>query len=96
VTTAAEDVFAELIGQDAVVAQLRAAAADAPAARAGQPSSAMTHAWLITGPPGSGRSTAALAFATALVCPTGGCGTCQECTLVRNSSHTDVEHVIPE
>ena len=95
-TNPAEDVFGELIGQDAVVAQLRAAAADAPSARAGQPSTAMTHAWLITGPPGSGRSTAALALATALVCPTGGCGTCEECMLVRHSSHADVEHVIPE
>ena len=28
--------------------------------------SAMTHAWLVTGPPGSGRSVAARAFATAL------------------------------
>ena len=28
----------------------------------------MTHAWLFTGPPGSGRSNAALAFAAALVC----------------------------
>ena len=29
----------------------------------------MTHAWLFTGPPGSGRSNAALAFAAALICP---------------------------
>ena len=57
------DVFSDLIGQDHVVAQLRAAAAEGPAARAGQPTSAMTHAWLLTGPPGSGRSTAALALA---------------------------------
>jgi DNA polymerase-3 subunit delta' len=47
-------------------------------------------------PPGSGRSTAALAFAAALVCPQGGCGTCQECTSVRHSAHVDVEHVVPE
>lgn len=95
-TTATFDVFTELIGQDAVIAQLRAAAADAPAARAGQHSTAMTHAWLITGPPGSGRSTAALALAAALVCPQGGCGTCLECESVRHSGHADVEHVIPE
>ena len=60
------DVFAQLVGQDHAVALLRAAAADAPAARAGRHSTSMTHAWLITGPPGSGRSTAALAFATAV------------------------------
>jgi DNA polymerase III subunit delta' len=90
------DVFAELVGQDHAAAALRAAAADAPQARAGLPSTAMTHAWLITGPPGSGRSTAALAFAAALVCPQGGCGVCHECTSVRHSAHPDVEHVVPE
>ena len=37
---------------------------------------AMTHAWLFTGPPGSGRSVAARAFAAALLCPSGGCGQC--------------------
>jgi DNA polymerase III subunit delta' len=90
------DVFTDLIGQDHVVAQLRAAAADGPAARAGLPSAAMTHAWLITGPPGSGRSTAALALAAALVCPQHGCGTCAECVAVKHSAHADVEHVVPE
>jgi len=92
----AGDVFAELVGQEHAVEQLRAAAADAPAARAGQHSQAMTHAWLITGPPGSGRSTAALAFAAALVCPQGGCGYCAECESVRHSTHPDVEHIVPE
>ena len=90
------DVFTDLVGQDHAVARLRDAAADAPAARAGLPSTAMTHAWLITGPPGSGRSTAALAFAAALVCPSGGCGTCADCVAVRHSAHVDVEHVVPE
>ena len=37
---------------------------------------AMTHAWLFTGPPGSGRSNAAVAFAAALVCKEGGCSKC--------------------
>ena len=89
------DVFTDLVGQDHAAARLRDAAADAPQARAGLPSSAMTHAWLITGPPGSGRSTAALAFAAALVCPNGGCGTCTECVAVKHSAHVDVEHVVP-
>lgn len=53
------DVWADVVGQDEAVATLRAAAADP---------SAMTHAWLITGPPGSGRSNAARAFAAALQC----------------------------
>ena len=39
----------------------------------------MTHAWLLTGPPGSGRSTAARAFAAALQCPDAGCGQCHAC-----------------
>ncbi len=34
----------------------------------------MTHAWLFTGPPGSGRSNTAIAFAAALQCEQGGCG----------------------
>ena len=50
--------WAQVWGQDDAVATLRAAASD-PAA--------MTHAWLITGPPGSGRSTLAYAFAAELI-----------------------------
>ena len=64
-------VFDQLVGQDAVVGQLQAAAA-------GQ---GMTHAWLFTGPPGSGRSVAARAFAAALQCPDRGCGHCDSCLL---------------
>lgn len=91
------DVFAELVGQEHVVTTLRLAAADATAVRSGARSDgSMTHAWLVTGPPGSGRSIAALAFAAALVCPRGGCGECDECTAVRHSAHVDVEHVVPE
>ena len=49
-------VFHDLPGQDVVVAQLRRAAAGAAALLAGRPPEpgAMTHAWLFTGPPGSG------------------------------------------
>ena len=52
----------EVWGQDAAVATLREAASD-PAS--------MTHAWLITGPPGSGRSILAHAFAAALIAEPG-------------------------
>jgi DNA polymerase-3 subunit delta' len=55
----------ELIGQDEAISIAKAAAAASTAADA--PGSAMTHAWLITGPPGSGRSNLAEAFATALL-----------------------------
>jgi DNA polymerase-3 subunit delta' len=50
----------------------------------------MTHAWLITGPPGSGRSVAARAFAAALQCAQGGCGECQSCHSAAVGSHPDV------
>lgn len=53
----------------------------------------MTHGWLLTGPPGSGRSTAARAFAAALECPQGGCGQCHECRTALDGSHADVEIV---
>ena len=64
-------VWDEVVGQPAAVAELRRAAED-PAA--------MTHAWLFTGPPGSGRSVAARAFAAALQCPDHGCGECPAAT----------------
>ena len=75
-----------LIGQDAVVEELARAST-------GQ---GMTHAWLITGPPGSGRSTAAAAFASALQCPDGGCGRCAICRGARTGTHPDVEIVRSE
>ena len=53
----------------------------------------MTQSWLITGPPGSGRVFAALAFAAALQCDAGGCGECHECVTVQNGSHIDVFHL---
>jgi DNA polymerase-3 subunit delta' len=84
---AAEGVWSQVIGQPAVVAELRAAIA--------QPG-AMTHAWLFTGPPGSGRSVAARAFAAALQCPDGGCGTCHACRTVLAGTHADVQTVVPE
>lgn len=55
-------VWDEIVGQPEAVATLRAAAGGT--ADGGD---TMTHAWLITGPPGSGRSNLAYAFATALL-----------------------------
>ncbi|CCH86145.1 DNA polymerase III, delta prime subunit [Modestobacter italicus] len=83
----ATGVWADVVGQPAVVAELQAAVA--------QPA-AMTHAWLFTGPPGSGRSVAARAFAAALQCEAGGDGTCHECRTVLAGSHADVHRVVPE
>lgn len=79
-----------LIGQDDVVARLTRAVDDAEALTRGEPGPAMTHAWLITGPPGSGRSTAATLFATALVCPERGCGQCRACRTTADGGHPDV------
>jgi DNA polymerase-3 subunit delta' len=80
-------VWDEVVGQPAAVAELSAAASN-PAA--------MTHAWLFTGPPGSGRSVAARAFAAALQCPRHGCGECVACHTVLAGTHSDVREVVPE
>jgi DNA polymerase-3 subunit delta' len=80
-------VWEAVVGQPAAVAELGSAAAD-PAV--------MTHAWLFTGPPGSGRSVAARAFAAALQCPEQGCGRCVICRTVLAGTHADVREVVPE
>jgi DNA polymerase-3 subunit delta' len=95
------DVFKTLVGQDEPVATLRRAAAAADAVVRGEldpaAGGAMTHAWIFTGPPGSGRSVAARAFAAALQCATGvGCGTCAGCHTTMTGSHADVRFVVPE
>ncbi len=80
-------VFGKLAGQDSVVEQLRAAVA-APGG--------LTHAWLFTGPPGSGRSVAARAFAAALLCAEQGCGECPSCRQVAAGTHPDLLLVRPD
>jgi len=89
-------VYDVIVGQDHAVSELAHASGDAHNVSHALNAPAMTHAWLITGPPGSGRSTLALAFAAALVCPEGGCGTCSSCRSVVAGTHSDVEHVVPE
>ncbi len=87
--------FDSLVGQDRVVDQLRQAVAAAQAVLCGEAGAGMTHAWLFTGPAGSGRSVAARAFAAALQCPDGGCGECHECRTAGSGTHADVEVVTP-
>lgn len=82
-------VWSDLVGQSAVVSTL-SAAVDASRGFDDQASQAMSHAWLFTGPPGSGRSNAALAFAAALQCEVGGCGQCRSCTSAAAGSHPDI------
>ncbi|SNC73755.1 DNA polymerase-3 subunit delta' [Kytococcus aerolatus] len=82
--TALPPVWDQLVGQEELAATLAAAVAEP---------GRLTHAYLFTGPPGSGRSNAARAFAAALQCPEGGCGECRSCRTVANGSHSDVEVV---
>lgn len=101
-------VWDELVGQDRVQVQLGAAAQDADTlvsaesrGDAAPEASKMTHAWLFTGPPGSGRSTAARAFAAALQCVSPdralgaapGCGFCDGCHTALVGTHADVDVV---
>ena len=94
----APSVFDQLVGQSHITEILQGAV---KAAQSGEESPnlskhGMTHAWIFTGPPGSGRSSAAVAFAAALVCPTGGCGTCGACHSAQTSGHPDVEIIRTE
>lgn len=91
-------VFTGLVGQEHVVEQLQAAVASAGAVVGGGDGGpgGMTHAWLFTGPPGSGRSVAARAFAAALQCTEGGCGHCDTCHQALSGNHPDVAVIVPE
>ena len=81
-TSTSGSVWEALVGQRRAVEPLRAAAAG----------HGMSHAFLFTGPPGSGRSNAAIAFAAALQCEEQppGCGTCHSCHTILAGSHADV------
>jgi DNA polymerase-3 subunit delta' len=76
------DFWYELAGQPEAVAQIRRAVAERE--------SGVFHSWLITGPPGSGRSVLAEAFAAALQCVDEGCGTCHSCILAKAGTHPDI------
>jgi DNA polymerase III subunit delta' len=59
----------------------------------------IVHAWLLLGPPGSGKRAVALATAAALNCPVEpgrGCGHCSSCVRILRSRHPDVHHILPE
>ena len=71
-------VFDDVVGQEAAIAQLRAAV------------TAPVHAYLLVGPPGSGKRTAAIALAAALLCPQGGCGACDVCRRTLAGVHPDL------
>ena len=83
-----EPIWSELLGQPEAVSQLRQAVFNKD--------QGLQHAWLLTGPPGSGRSNAAMAFAAALLCETAGCGECKSCRMVKSSYHPDVSVLATE
>ena len=68
-------------------------AAQADGESRGETHQALSHAWLITGPPGSGRSIAAKCLAAALQCtgPEPGCGECNGCVTTMAQTNTDVQ-----
>lgn len=70
--------FEDVVGQERAVGQLRASAR--------RP----VHAYLFSGPVGSGKRKAAIAMAAALLCPDGGCGVCNVCRRVLEGKHPDV------
>jgi DNA polymerase-3 subunit delta' len=82
---AAGCVFDDLVGQEQVAAFLKAAVE----------SGRSSHAYLFVGPAGSGKRTAALRLACALVCDDNGCGTCHACAAVKRGAHPDVRTVDP-
>ena len=77
---AAQGVWADLVGQHRAIDVLWPAAGGR----------GMSHAWLFTGPPGSGRSNVAIAFAAALQCEQAGCGDCHACHTAILGSHADI------
>ena len=94
-------VFTRLVGQGAAETELVAAAmaARGDSSHVVVNVGAMTHSWLITGPPGSGRSVAAVCFAAALQCTSDGvpgCGHCRACTTTMAGTHADVRRITPE
>jgi len=87
-TTVTTSVWDTLVGQRRVIEALRSAASG----------HGMSQAFLFTGPPGSGRSNAAIAFAAALQCEEQppGCGVCHSCHTAMAGSHADVTVVRTE
>jgi len=78
----ATKIWNELAGQPEAVGQLELAVTHRD--------NGVHHAWLFTGPPGSGRSNLAVAFAGALTCDQMGCGECKSCRMVVTGTHPDV------
>lgn len=81
-------VWDELLGQPEAIEQLRRVVENKDAG--------FQHSWLFTGPAGSGRSTLARAFASALQCEENGCGECSTCKLISADAHPDVRMLVTD
>ena len=86
--TESKPIWDDLLGQPEAVAQLEMAVRHRD--------QGVHHAWLMTGPPGSGRSNLAHAFAAALLCPDGGCSVCKSCVMAKASTHPDISVLTTE
>ena len=82
------DFWYELAGQPEAVAQVKRAVEHR--------ADGVFHSWLITGPPGSGRSVLAQKFAAALQCEEQGCGKCHSCVLAAAGTHPDINVLTTE
>ncbi len=82
------EVWDELLGQPEAIELLTKALSNKEAG--------VHHAWLFTGPAGSGRSLMARAFAAALQCEKAGCGDCQQCSLAMANAHPDINLLATE
>lgn len=84
----ASPIWNELYGQAEAIAQLELAVK--------HKDDGVHHAWLMTGPPGSGRSNLARSFAGALLCDNNGCGECHSCKLAIGGNHPDISVLATE
>lgn len=80
-----QKVWDDLLGQPEALEQLKKVVTNKEAG--------VHHAWLFTGPAGSGRSNLALSFAAALQCEKQGCGECQSCRLTLAGAHPDINYL---
>ena len=76
-----DKLYSDVLGQEPALARLRSSAR--------RP----VHAYLLVGPAGTGKLAAARSFAASLLCPDGGCGSCDVCRRVLDALHPDVRVV---
>jgi DNA polymerase-3 subunit delta' len=82
-------ILENIVGQPQVIEALKNAVI--AARENSELSQKMTHSWLFTGPPGSGKSTVAKVFAASLLCSNSGCGECVDCITAMDGSHLDID-----